>query len=122
MDGTQCCSVLRPPYCLQAQWSWATLAVAILLGSFLLALLASAVAACCRRPPRSQAPQAAVAATATEGQAFEVRPQAEEMYQDRPRDESTRSMFLLRIAATSSSVAQNKHVNVQSPGACMGSA
>ena len=81
MDGTQCCRYLRPPYCLQSAWSWATLAVAILLGGFALALLASALAACARRPPGAEAPAAPVRATATEGQAFECRPQAEEMYQ-----------------------------------------
>ncbi|CAK9059956.1 unnamed protein product [Durusdinium trenchii] len=55
MDGSQCCELLRPPYCLQAQWSWATLAVAILLGGSFLALISSLIAALTAKAPRPAA-------------------------------------------------------------------
>eukprot|EP00913_Durusdinium_trenchii_P003777 g3498.t1 len=70
MDGSQCCELLRPPYCLQAQWSWATLAVAILLGGSFLALISSLIAALTAKAPRPAAPHFAESAASLFAQLY----------------------------------------------------
>lgn len=96
MDGTQCCSLLRPPYCLQSTWSWATLAVAILLGGSFLALLGSVIATLTvRKVARDSAGQMPSPLPETPQ---ELRwPQTEEMYQELFRmwmkDHSLRGLY-----------------------------
>ncbi|CAJ1393426.1 unnamed protein product [Effrenium voratum] len=95
MDGSQCCDLLRPPYCLQSQWSWSTLAVAILIGGTLIALLTSVLASLTARAPargtkplpaQSQVPEPGKAAT-----------KVEELYQELfkrwMRDHSLRGLY-----------------------------